>query len=53
MVNIVGVMQAVMIELELKIIRCKKLKMHLRSNSKKEGILCVTNIVLTLYVFYE
>ena len=32
-------MQAVMIELE-------KLKIHLHSNSKKEGIPCVTNIVL-------
>ena len=29
----------------------RKLKIHWRSNSKKEGIPCVTNIVLALYVF--
>ena len=45
-------MHAVMIELELKLIRREKLKIHLRSNSKKEGIPCVTNIVLALYGFF-
>ena len=45
-------MQAVMIELELKLIRWEKLKINLRNNSKKEGIPCVTNIVLALYGFF-
>ena len=30
----------------------RKIKNNLRSNSKKEGIPCVTNIVLALYDFF-
>ena len=47
-INTEGANQAIMIELELKLIAQEKLYIHLRSNSKKEGIPCVTNIVLAL-----
>ena len=49
--NTEGAKQAVMIEFELKLINWEKIWIHLRSNSEKERIPCVTDIVLALYVF--